>query len=59
MHKDELPEEFSTLDELWAFWDTHSSADYEDFMEMVEAEVDLSSSKVKRFLLRDRPARVR
>ena len=44
--RDTLPENFSTLDELWEFWDTHSSADYEDTMEPVEAEIDVSSSKV-------------
>ena len=41
-----LPENFHTLDELWGFWDTHSSADYEDAMEPVEVEIELASSKV-------------
>ena len=41
-----LPENFGTLEELWEFWDTHSSADYEDDMEPIEVEIDLSSSKV-------------
>jgi hypothetical protein len=44
--RDVLPENFDTLEELWSFWDTHSSADYEDAMELVEVEIDLSSSKV-------------
>jgi len=44
--RDVLPEDFQTLEELSDFWDTHSSADYEDVMEPVEAEIDLSSSKV-------------
>ncbi len=44
--KDVLPEDFQTLEELSDFWDTHSSADYEDVMEPVEAQIDLSSSKV-------------
>jgi len=44
--KDVLPENFVTLEELSDFWDTHSSADYEEVMEPVEAEIDLSSSKV-------------
>ena len=44
--KDKLPENFGTLEELWGFWDTHSSADYESDMESVEVEIDLSSSKV-------------
>jgi len=46
MLRDMLPEDFATLEELWSFWDTHSSADYEDAMESVEVEIDLSSSKV-------------
>jgi len=44
--KDVLPESFNTLEELSDFWDTHSTADYEEVMESVEAEIDLSSSKV-------------
>jgi len=44
--KDVLPESFSTLEELSDFWDTHSSADYEEVMEPVEVEIDLASSKV-------------
>jgi hypothetical protein len=44
--KDALPESFKTLEELSEFWDTHSTADYEEEMEPVEAEIDLSSSKV-------------
>ena len=46
MSKDKLPENFGTLEELQEFWDTHSSADYEDDMEPVEVEIDLASSKV-------------
>ncbi len=44
--RDALPNNFSTFEELWGFWDTHSSADYEDAMDAVEVEIDLSSSKV-------------
>ena len=44
--KDVLPESFSTLEELSEFWDTHSTADYEDIMEPVDVEIDLSSSKI-------------
>lgn len=44
--RDALPENFDTLEELWEFWDTHSSADYEDAMESVEIEMDISSSKM-------------
>ena len=46
MARDLLPENFDTVEELWSFWDTHSSADYEDVMEAVEVEVDLSTSRV-------------
>jgi hypothetical protein len=46
MARDVLPENFDTVEELWSFWDTHSSADYEDVMESVEVEVDLSTSRV-------------
>ncbi len=41
-----LPENFDSLEELWGFWDTHSSADYEDLMETVEVEIELTSSKI-------------
>jgi len=44
--KDVLPENFATLEELSDFWDTHSSADYEEAMEPVEVEINLSASKV-------------
>ena len=44
--RDVLPEDFHTLEELSDFWDTHSSADYEEVREPVEVEIDLSSSKV-------------
>jgi len=33
-----LPENFASLKEFWAFWDTYSSADYEDLMEPVEVK---------------------
>ncbi|GAB4155490.1 MAG: hypothetical protein Fur0021_22920 [Candidatus Promineifilaceae bacterium] len=43
--QDPLPENFTTLEAFWDFWDTHSSADYEDSMEAVTVEIDLVSSK--------------
>jgi hypothetical protein len=46
MARDVLPENFDTVEELWGFWDTHSSADYEDFMDAVEVEIDVSTSRV-------------
>jgi CopG antitoxin of type II toxin-antitoxin system len=39
--RDPLPEEFNSLEEAGEFWDTHSSADYEDYMKEVHFEVDL------------------
>ena len=57
--RDALPENFSTLEELWGFWDTHSSADYEDVMEAVEVEIDPSSSKVYCPVAKDLLSRVR
>jgi hypothetical protein len=44
--RDVLPENFSSLEEFWGFWDTHSSADYEADMEAVAVDIDLISSKV-------------
>jgi hypothetical protein len=61
--RDMLPEDFATIEELWSFWDTHSSADYEDVMEAVDVEIDLSSSKaycpVAKDLLREVRSRAR
>lgn len=36
--RDPLPEHFSSLEEAAEFWDTHDSADYEDYMRDVEYE---------------------
>jgi len=44
--RDPLSEGFNTLEAFWAFWDTHSAADYEDVMEDIDAHVDIHSSKV-------------
>ena len=61
--KDVLPEDFATIEAFWSFWDTHSSADYEDVVESVEVEIDLSSSKtycpVAKDLLREVRSRAR
>jgi hypothetical protein len=43
--RDALPENFTTLEDFWEFWDTHSSADYEDTMEAVAGETDPFLSK--------------
>ena len=39
--RDPLPEHFRSLDEAAEFWDTHDSADYEEYMRDVECEVDI------------------
>ncbi|MBI4674972.1 MAG: hypothetical protein HY741_25300 [Chloroflexi bacterium] len=39
--RDPIPHEFKTIQELQAFWDTHSVADYADLFQEVEFEVDL------------------
>jgi len=56
---DGLPDNFTTLDEFWGFWDTHSSADYEDAMEAVEIELDPSSSTVYVPVAKDLVSKVR
>jgi hypothetical protein len=43
--RDNLPDEFHSLEEFWAFWDTHSTADYEDLMEDVDVHIDIGFSK--------------
>jgi len=44
--RDSLPENFNLLQEFWTFWDSHSSADYEDLMEEVDIQVNLGSDKI-------------
>ena len=39
--RDPLPAHFRSLDEAAEFWDTHDSADYEEYMRDVECEVDI------------------
>jgi hypothetical protein len=41
--REPLPENFRSLEEFWAFWDTHSTADYEELMEDVDADVNIRS----------------
>jgi len=38
---DPLPDEFRSEGEAADFWDTHSIADYEEFLEPADVEVDL------------------
>lgn len=44
--REPLPENFESIDEFQEFWNTHSSADYEELMEDVEADIDIRSSRV-------------
>jgi len=39
--RDPLPERFGSVEEAAEFWDTHDSADYEEYMKDVECEFDL------------------
>ena len=41
----EIPEEFETYEEAAEFWETHDSTDYEDVMEEVEIQVDLTKRR--------------
>ena len=46
LQRDPLPQNFGTLEEFWEFWDTHSTADYEDLMEDVDVQIDLRAIKI-------------
>jgi len=39
--RDPMPDETAVIDELISFWDTHSTADYEDEMEDVHFDIDI------------------
>ncbi len=39
--RDPIPEQFATIEEAAAFWDTHDLADYWDLTEPVDFEVEL------------------
>lgn len=45
-HRDLLPEHFNNIEEAAEFWDTHDSADYEEYMRDVEFGVEI---KMKRY----------
>ena len=38
---DPLPDSMADIDEIIAFWDTHSTADYEHETEVVDFEIDI------------------
>ncbi len=44
-HREPIPKEFKSIEELQDFWDTHSVADYEDLFKDVHFDVDLRSRK--------------
>ncbi len=39
--RDPLPEHFNSLEEAGDFWDSHDSADYDEYFKPVEVEVDI------------------
>ncbi len=43
--RDPLADNYDSMESFWKFWDTHSSADYEDEMETVGAEIAIDSRK--------------
>ena len=45
---DELPVQFDSLESLGEFWDTHSTADYEEWMEPVAMEFAITSGTTDR-----------
>lgn len=47
--QDPLPEEFTSLAEAGEFWDTHSTAAYEDMMQDVAFEVNLTEKPIYYF----------
>ena len=45
-HHNSLPENFDSIEEFWQFWDNHSTADYERFMENADIKNNLRSSRI-------------
>ncbi|HXM50624.1 MAG TPA: CopG family antitoxin [Pyrinomonadaceae bacterium] len=39
--RDPLPEHFDTVEEAAEFWDTHSTADYEEYFKEVDCQFDI------------------
>lgn len=39
--RDLLPETFATAEEAGEFWDSHSTSDYEEYLEPADDEIDL------------------
>ena len=40
-HRDPIPESFANIEEAAAFWDSHSTADYENLMHEAHFDVDI------------------
>lgn len=40
--RDPLPEYFASVEELGEFWDTHDSADYEDYLGAEDVQVEIN-----------------
>lgn len=57
--RDALPENFDSIEAFWEFWDTHSTADYEDLMEGVDIQFNLRSSKTYCAVAKDLIAQLR
>ncbi len=43
--REPLPEAFASEDEVGEFWDTHSTADYEEYLEPVDAVIDIKQRR--------------
>ena len=43
--REPLPEAFASEDEAGEFWDTHSTADYEEYLEPVDAVIDIKQRR--------------
>ena len=42
-HKDPLPEAFTSEEDAGEFWDEHSTADYEEYLEPVDMTIDIQT----------------
>ena len=49
--RNDLPQEFATLEEAGAFWDAHSTADFEEIFEQVDVALDLPPRRGRRVTL--------
>ncbi len=43
--REPLPEAFASEEEAGEFWDTHSTADYEEYLEPVDAAIDIRNRR--------------